>query len=661
MFVFTEYAGDFSWICLKDFDFTSLCTQRSIVDTINLLFVFIFYTSSFICLIRRSSASGSQRRNLVFIVVSICCALISIGFFSIGLWNLIAKTDNSKNLSWLSCIIRGIVWISFAVSLLVQRFKWIKILNSVWWLSSCVLVSALNIEILFKEHAIEVLEVVQWLVHLLLLFCAFQNLGCFATPETTSLSEPLLAQKGENTQTGLGHATLLSKLTFSWVNPLLSLGYSKPLALEDIPSVVSEDEADSAYQKFVHAWESISRERSKTNTKNLVLWSLVRVYLKENILIAFYALIRTICVVVSPLLLYAFVNYSNRSEQDLKDGLSIVGYLILTKVLESLSQRHWFFDSRRSGMKMRSALMVAVYQKQLKLSSSARRRHSTGEIVNYIAVDAYRMGEFPWWFHITWTSAVQLIMSICVLFGVVGLGALPGLVPFIICGLLNVPFAKILQNCQSQFMIAQDERLRSTSEILNSMKIIKLQSWEDKFKNLVESLRAKEFIWLSKAQIMKAFGAFLYWMSPTIVSSVVFLGCVLFHSAPLDAGTIFTVLATLRILSEPVRMIPEALSILIQVVVSFDRLNTFLLDEELDSDENVRSIKQCSVNGNAVEIQAGNFTWDQESVSPTLTDVNLEVKWEQKVAVVGPVGGGKSSLLHAVLGEIPKISGTVSY
>lgn len=85
-------------------------------------------------------------------------------------------------------------------------------------------------------------------------------------------------------------------------------------------------------------------------------------------------------------------------------------------------------------MRMRSALMVAVYQKQLKLSSVGRRRHSAGEIVNYIAVDAYRMGEFPWWFHSAWSLGLQLVLAIGVLFGVVGLGALPGLVPLIICG-----------------------------------------------------------------------------------------------------------------------------------------------------------------------------------------------------------------------------------
>ncbi|KAK2406339.1 ABC transporter C family member [Trifolium repens] len=650
------YAGEISWICVKNFDINSLSSQRSLIDTINILFLCVYFTSLIITIIRKTSTNESHKKFWIFDIVSICCSVISIAFFSIGLWNLIAKTDNSEKLI---CMIKGFIWISFAVSLIIQRVKWIRILNSIWWLSSFVLVSALNIEILIENHAIEALDIVHWLVHFLLLYCAYKNLGYLGNNSAQEdLSEPLLGQKIETNQTRLGYANFFSKLIFCWVNSLLSLGYSKPLNLEDIPSLDSDDEANMAYHKFVHAWESLVRERTKNNKNSLVLWSIVRIYLKENLLVVFYALIRTFSVVVSPLILYAFVNYSNRTDKDLREGLSIVGILIVTKVFESLSQRHWFFNSRRSGMKMRSALMVAVYRKQLKLSSSARTRHSAGEIVNYIAVDAYRMGEFPWWFHRTWTSALQLVLSIGVLFCVVGIGALPGLVPLLICGLLDVPFARIMQNCQSQFIIAQDERLRSTSEILNSMKIIKLQSWEEKFKNLVELLRDKEFVLLSKTQILKATNSFLYWMSPTVVSAVVFLGCAVTGSAPLNAENIFTVLATLKNMGEPVRMIPEALSIMIQVNVSFDRLNKFLLDEELNNDDSERNLQQCSVN--AVEIQDGNFIWDHESVSPTLKDVNLEIKRGLKIAVCGPVGAGKSSLLYAILGEIPKISGTVN-
>ncbi|XP_022721513.1 ABC transporter C family member 8-like isoform X3 [Durio zibethinus] len=650
--------GGFSLICEGKLDFGSFCIQRSIIDVINLLFLFVFYLLLLVSCVKKHQRRVVDRRSWISLLVSICCALISILYIGVGLWNLIAKNDGFNNLSWLVELVRGLIWISLAVSVLVKKSQWMKILISAWWVSFSLLDSALHIEILFRAHSIEIFDIFPWPVNILLLFCAFRNFNHLARKraEDESLSEPLLEEKEEKNQRELCQASCLSQLSFSWINPLLSLGYLRPLALEDIPSISAEDESNLAYQKFANAWESLVREESSSDRRNLVLWAITKVYFKENIFIAVCAVLRTISVVSLPLLLYAFVNYSNQEEENLHEGFVLLGCLILSKVVESFSQRHWYFASRRSGMRMRSALMVAVYQKQLKLSSLGRIRHSTGEIVNYIAVDAYRMGEFPWWFHSTWSLVLQLFMSIAVLFSVVGFGAIPGLVPLLICGFLNVPFAKILQKFQSEFMIAQDERLRTTSEILNSMKIIKLQSWEEKFKSFIESQRGNEFKWLAKQQSLRPFGTVLYWMSPTIVSSAVFLGCALFGSAPLNAGTIFTVLATLRSMAEPVRMLPEALSILIQAKVSFDRINNFLLDNELKNDE-VRKIPLQN-SDTSVKVQAGNFSWDPE-ISLTLRDVDMEIKRGQKIAVCGPVGAGKSSILCAMLGEIPKLSGTV--
>ncbi|XP_050231387.1 ABC transporter C family member 8 isoform X2 [Mercurialis annua] len=653
--------GELSMNCERILGLGSLCTQRTIIDVINLVFLGVFYLFLLVDSIRkRHVISRSNRRDWFAIVVSGCCVLISIVFFGVGLWDLIDKSYSFSQFGWLTYLVRGIVWISLAVSLLVKRNKWIWIVVTVWWVSFSLLASALNIEILVRTNSIHVLDILPWPVNFLLLVCAFRNLSFFASEQDAdkNLFEPLIGEWKVKDQSELANASFLSKLTFSWINPLLRLGYSKPLDLEDVPSLVPEDGADVAYQKFAHAWESLVRGKNSINTRNLVIEAVRNVHFKENIVIGVFALLRAIAVAVVPLLLFAFVNYSNLEEENLYHGLSIVGCLMLVKLVESLSQRHSYFLGRQSGMRMRSALMVAVYQKQLKLSSYARRRHSTGEIVNYIAVDAYRMGEFPWWFHATWTYVVQLFLSIAILFGVVGLGALIGLVPLLICGLLNVPFAKFLQKCQQEFMIAQDERLRATSEILNSMKIIKLQSWEEKFKSFIEARRDTEFKWLADSQFKKSYGTILYWMAPTVVSSVIFVGCALFRSAPLNASTIFTVLATLRSMSEPVRMIPESLAILIQVKVSFDRINTFLLDDELKI-ESISSIPSDNSVGSVV-IKQGKFSWDPDQMMPTLRNVNLDIKWGQKFAICGPVGAGKSSLLCAILGEIPKISGTVN-
>ncbi|KAK7813653.1 abc transporter c family member 8, partial [Quercus suber] len=113
----------------------------------------------------------------------------------------------------------------------------------------------------------------------------------------------------------------------------------------------------------------------------------------------------------------------------------------------------------------------------LKLSSLGRRRHSTGEIVNYIAVDAYRMGEFPWWFHSSWSFVLQLFLAIGILFWVVGLGALTGLVPLLICGILNVPFANMLQKCQTQWL----HMLNAPGWGWECLGVLRLQSFTEKW------------------------------------------------------------------------------------------------------------------------------------------------------------------------------------
>ncbi|XAR49952.1 Xenobiotic-transporting ATPase [Bertholletia excelsa] len=656
--------GDFSWICEGELDFlASSCIHGAIVDILNLLFLLSYCLYVFVGFITKQSSVKFSRRDWVISAISICSALTSIAYFSFSLWLLIAQNSGFSHLVWVRYFVRGLIWIFLTISLLFQGSKWPKILISIWWLMFFLLYSAINTEIIVRTK-IQLLDLLAWALSLLLLFCASRNLSHFVYQSASDkdVSQPLLVKGSEENCCQIARASFLSKLTFSWINHVLRLGNSKILALEDIPNLVQEDEAVLAYEKFIHSWNLLRREKGSNNAKNLVFWALMGVYKKEMVLVGVYIFLRTVSVVVAPLLLYGFVNYSNgeTGRSNFNEGLVLVGCLVVQKVIESLSYRHFFFDSKRIGMRMRSALMVGVYKKQLKLSSLGRKSHSTGEVVNYIAVDAYRMGEFPMWLHLGWSYSLQLFLAICVLSAVVGIGVLPGLLPLSICGLLNVPFAKLLQKCQFEFMVAQDKRLRSMSEILNSMKIIKLQSWEEKFKNLVESYRENEFKWLAESQYKKSYGTALYWMSPTIISSVIFFGCVLLRSAPLDASLVFTVLAALRSMSEPVRMIPEALSAIIQVKVSFDRIESFLSADELNDEKLVTYPSKNSDNDTCVRIDCGNFSWDPASTILTLKNVNLVTKWGQKVAICGPVGAGKSSLLCAVLKEIPKISGNVS-
>ncbi|XP_072965650.1 ABC transporter C family member 8-like isoform X1 [Typha angustifolia] len=640
------------WICEGEFDLGSLCTQRSLIDLINLLFLVVYFFSLVIAAFR-IGYSINRSRNLYWgnIIASVCTAAIGIAYVGVGVWTLYSA-------EWMTCFIRGLVWVVLSVSLNLQPTKWVAALVRLWLASFLVLISAYNLEIVVNSYSLSVLETISWLMSFLLALYSFtldRNNLLHLNLASDGLSEPLLSTQSAK-QTGFSKAGSFSFVTFSWINPLLRLGNSKPLDLNDIPPVDTEDGALQACQTFLREWDLQGEEKARSSS-NLVTYVLAKCYMKELLLTGLYTLLRTLSFGASPILLYSFVSYSYRKEREINMGILLIGFLVVMKLVESLSQRHWFFGSRRLGMRMRSALMAAVFQKQLKLSSQGRRNHSTGEIVNYIAVDAYRLGEFPFWLHLAWSQPLQLILAIVLLFWSVGLGALPGLVPLVICGILNVPFAKMLQHYQSKFMFAQDERQRATSEVLNNMKIIKLQSWEEQFRKAIETLRDAEMKWLGQTQIKKAYGSALYWMAPTFVSAVIFAGTAVMGTAPLDASVIFTILATLRVISEPMRMLPEVLSVMIQAKVSLDRVGMFLLEDEFNEEDVKRIPLQDS--DLSVEVCNGIFNWVPCTSLPTLDNINLCINRGEKVAICGPVGAGKSSLLYAILGEIPRISGSV--
>eukprot|EP00249_Psilotum_nudum_P024218 c29124_g1_i2 orf=485-2413(+) len=445
----------------------------------------------------------------------------------------------------------------------------------------------------------------------------------------------------------------ISRMCFFWLNPLLRLGNSRTLDISDIPCLASEEQAETLFSRFSEAWEAqkllvSSRHQSIARALTSCVWKLA-------VLSGFYALLRALAMAAGPVLLRYFIDYMSGNSIFQGEGYALVAGLFFVKMIESLSQRHWYFSCRRLGLQMRSAVISAVFEKQLRLSSIGRHSHAAGEIVNYIAVDAYRVGEFPWYMHYIWTVPLQIVLAVLILFTTVGLATLPGLAIILLTILLNSPLARSLQKCQAQFMISQDQRLRAVTEILNSMKVLKLQAWEDKFREHVEGLREEEFSWLSKTQRRRAAGTILYWLSPIIVASVVFATCIWLHKA-LTATVIFTVLATFRIIQEPVRMVPEVLASYIQVTVSLNRLGKFLREDELPGNAVDRS---CIDPDFVIKLEKCWMSWDPQSPKPTLNGVNLKARPGQKVAICGSVGSGKSSLLQAILGEIPKLTGTV--
>ncbi|KAK9941108.1 hypothetical protein M0R45_017735 [Rubus argutus] len=284
--------------------------------------------------------------------------------------------------------------------------------------------------------------------------------------------------------------------------------------------------------------------------------------------------------------------------------------------------------------------------------------HSPGEIVNYVTVDAYRIGEFPFWFHQIWSTNLQLCLSLLIIYFAVGEAALAALTVLILTVVASSPLAKLQHRYQTKFMIAQNKRLKAITEALSNMKILKLYSWETNFKRVIEGFRAEELKWITKVLLQKGYCNALFWTSPVLAAAVTFWTCY-FLGFTLSSSNVFTFLATLRILQEPIRLIPDVFGAFIEAKVSFSRIVKFLDAPELENRHTRKVSRGKEVHEHSIFIRASEISWDTNATKVALRDINLEAKPGEKVAICGEVGSGKSTLLAAILGEVPRINGIV--
>ncbi|CAN1290509.1 ABC transporter C family member 3 [Linum perenne] len=503
-------------------------------------------------------------------------------------------------------------------------------------------------------------DAVSVLVGLFLCYVGFFR----SASDKTLMEEPLLVQesslepntsKGDGTVTPYSYAGITGLLSFSWMGPLIALGNTKALDLDDVPQLYKDDSVVGAFSSLKTRIELDGGSVGDVTAFKLVK-ALFFTAWKEILLTAFLALLYTAASYVGPYLIDAFVQCLSGQEEYKNQGYVLAIVFLVGKIVECISQRQWFFKLQQIGMRMRSAVVAMIYNKGLTLSSQSKQGQTSGEIINIMTVDAEKIADFSWYMHDPWLVVLQVSLALFILYKNLGLASIATLVTTVIVMLLNFPLGRLQEGYQEKLMKSKDARMKATSEILRNMRILKLQAWEMKFLSNIMELRKTEAGWLKRYVYSSALVSFVFWGAPTFVSVATFGTCMLL-GIPLESGKILSALATFRILQEPICNLPDTISMLVQMKVSLDRIVSFLRLDDLPDDV-VKSLPR-GASDTAIEIVNGAFSWDSSLPNPTLRDINLKVFCGMKVAVCGTVGSGKSSLLSCILGEVPKISGTI--
>lgn len=658
--------------CGADLSFVtqpSSCINHVLIICFDLMLLVMFFFTMFF---KKSLKSSQSFRNLssLQLVSAIYNGFLGLAYLAFGVWILVEKLQKTDYVSplhwWILYMFHGLVLllIGLTVSLRARHFsraplRLLSVLDFLFAGITCGL--SVFTAILREEMSVKItLDVLSFLGSSLLILCAYRGYKYQEVDDESGIHDPLLAVAAKTSSDGdvtpFAEAGFLSNLTFWWLNPLMKRGKEKTLEDKDMPKLRVDDRAESCYLLFTEIYNE--KKGSDPSHSPSILKIILFCHWKQILISGFFACLKVIAISAGPMLLKAFINVAEGNASSVYEKYVLVATLFLTKIIESVAQRQWYFRSRLVGLKLRSLLTAAVYRKQLKLSNAARLMHSSGEIMSYVTVDAYRIGEFPFWFHQIWTTSLQLCLAVIILFDSVGLATIASIVVIVLTVLCNMPLAKLQHMFQSRLMEAQDLRLKAMSEALVNMKVLKLYAWETHFRHVVEKLRMVEDKCLSAVQLRKAYNSFLFWSSPVLVSAATFGACYVI-GVPLSSSNVFTFVATLRLVQDPIRSIPDVLAVFIQAKVAFARIVKFLEAPELES-ANVPVKPPLGGKVSSVCFESADLSWDEDPLKPTLRNINLEVKQGDKIAICGEVGSGKSTLLAAVLREVPITRGSVS-
>lgn len=82
------------------------------------------------------------------------------------------------------------------------------------------------------------------------------------------------------------------------------------------------------------------------------------------------------------------ITFIRDKEQNVQVGIFYVSLLCLVSFTQTIIGQNFFFTQITSGIRIRSALMNAVYRKSFKLTASARKTVSIGQMTNLITNNA---------------------------------------------------------------------------------------------------------------------------------------------------------------------------------------------------------------------------------------------------------------------------------
>ncbi|XP_052786998.1 multidrug resistance-associated protein 1-like [Mya arenaria] len=493
-------------------------------------------------------------------------------------------------------------------------------------------------------------------------------------------------------------ASILSRVLYIWIQPVIWSVYKKTFNPDTFWDQTPKLKCDLIGPRLEKAW---LEEKDRCNTKNrkrqtkshmdesydiettfsgrtgeriplldgneddnLMRPSLMRAmagaFLLDWLEAVFYRGVAEVLWLLEPFALRYIIDIAeNKDSYPAWQGFFFCVMLFITLCISSCFYHLSYHHMQAFGLRLKSSLICLIYKKALTMKRSTGQATTVGEIVNHMSVDCQRVQDAVTFSYYIIIGFVTIGMALIQLWPLVGVASVGGVaVIFALIPVLGIVSAKQTK-LQRHLLKLKGERVKIISEVINGIKVLKMYAWESSFMGKIRAIRLEEIKCLWTFGVLTAINVSVSVHSTFVILFVVVLIRVLVsptHS--LRADETFTSISVINIMKFPLTMVPFILTSGIQAMISVRRIEKFLLSDDIQNNS-VRFVQSIDGFKPALEITRGRFSWgeDQDSV---LRNINVRIGESELVAVVGPVGCGKSSFISACLGEMNREEGSVT-
>ncbi|KXX76621.1 ATP-dependent bile acid permease [Madurella mycetomatis] len=510
-------------------------------------------------------------------------------------------------------------------------------------------------------------------------------------------------------------ASLFSHYTFSWVDSIVWAGWKEPLDIKRVWNLLPKDKAAAVLASYRHF--------KKTTALSLHLVK----YFKGMLLVqAVWAVLGGVLTFAPTLLLKAILQYVENPGEAPRNVLWLYVILLpVTDIARSVCDGQALWIGRKICINIRAILVGEIYAKALRRKAAAGKdtvlggakkkdtagaskgsivakakrlfglgkdakddkattnaagdgsndkktgdsdeQANLGTIINLMSVDSFKVSEVTAYLHFLVAAApTQLLVSIILLYEVMGMSAIPGFVVMALLLPINIAFGKGFNSSQKKIMAATDKRIHTTNEILQNIRIIKYFAWEHRFAKIVDEKRRAELKALRRRFMIWAAAVAVWNTVPILITFFSFLMYTVVENKPLYPSVAFTAISLFMLLRYPLDQLGDMIAHVQESKVSIDRIEEFLSEEETEKFEQLGSDNLDEDGNKVIGFRDATFIWgskttvaDDGSMAFRLLDLDVDFKIGKLNVITGPTGSGKTSMLMALLGEMTIMNGRV--